>query len=332
MRLLIGIPALNEAASIGDVIAAIPRSIAGVDGIVALVVDDGSSDDTGAIARAHGATVVRHRRTLGLGHAFRTLQRQAVELGADVLVTLDGDGQFNPADIPALVEPILAGQADVCTASRFADPALIPAMPPVKRWGNDRVARIVSRLSGREFHDVSCGFRAYSREAVLRLTVHGAYTYTHETLLDLAAKGLAIREVPLRVRGERQHGKSRVASSVPRYALNTSGIMIRFYRDHRPLGVCVALAIPLAAAALVLFGVSLFEVLTTGYWLKWAAFFAGALVATAVSLLFFGFMADIASGLRRNQEEILYWLRRRASAQAAPSPASHRPSPPDRPA
>jgi glycosyltransferase involved in cell wall biosynthesis len=330
--LLIGIPALNEAASIGAVIAALPRSLPGVRRVAVVVVDDGSTDDTGAIARAQGASVIRHRRTLGLGRAFQSILRHAVESGADVLVTLDADGQFDPADIPALVESVLVGHADVCTASRFADPTLVPAMPAVKRWGNDRVAALVSQLSGREFRDVSCGFRAYSRDALLRLTVHGTFTYTHETLLDLTAKGLTIGEVPLRVRGERQHGQSRIASSVLRYALHTSSIMVRFYRDHEPIGVCVALAIPPAATALGLIAVSLREVMLTGYWLKWAAFSGGALLAVSAALVFFGFMADIASGLRRNQEEILYWLRRRASDEAAAALDADRSPPSDRPA
>lgn len=319
-NLVVGIPALNEAASIGTVIANIPRDIPGVGETTILVIDDGSSDETAAIAADAGARVVSHHRTLGLGNAFRTMLREAIGMGADVLVTIDADGQFDPGDIPVLVEPVLAGAAQVATASRFADADMTPNMPAIKKWGNRRVARLVSRLTGHEFHDVSCGFRAYSREALLQLTVQGAFTYTHETFLDLSAKDISIKEVPLRVRGEREFGESRMASSILRYAAQTSSIMVRFYRDQQPLKTCILLTVPLVVAGIVLLGVSLRDVLTTGVWLKWAAFLGGALLATSVAVVFLGFMADMASRLRKNQEEIIYWSRRIATDREARRP------------
>ena len=312
-RLVVGIPALNEAPSIGNVIRELPKPLDGIDEMIVLVIDDGSTDDTARLAREAGARVVSHHRRLGLGNAFQTMQREAIALGADILVTIDADGQFNPHDIPALIQPILANQANVCTASRFADTSKIPAMPAIKKWGNHRVARLVSQVSGRKFDDVSCGFRAYSREALLRLTVYGAFTYTHEALLDLAAKGVSIQEIPLHVRGVRQFGKSRMASNVFRYAAQTSSIIVRFYRDQQPLRVCLWLAIPLFIAGLELLALSVHELLVTGVWLKWAAFVGGGLWGVSLALIFFGFMADIASRQRRNQEEIIYWVRRAAT-------------------
>lgn len=311
MRLLVGIPALNEAATIAEVVGAVPRDLQGFDAVEVLVVDDGSSDDTSALAQGAGATVVRHRHNQGVGVAFHSMVRHALATGADLLVTIDGDGQFDPSHIGQLVAPILDGRSWVATASRFADPALVPNMPWVKKWGNARVAGLVSRMTGRRYADVSCGFRAYHRQALLRLTVHHAFTYTHETFIDLAVKGIPFVEVPLKVRGEREHGKSRVAASVLRYGGRTALIMLRTYRDYRPLQVFVAAAVPLIVAGIALMAWSLLTFRATGSWLKWAAFTGAAGLGVAVLLIFSGFLADMATRLRLNQEEILYWLRRR---------------------
>ncbi len=312
MRLLVGIPALNEAATIADVIARIPRDIPGVDEVIVTVVDDGSSDDTSELARAAGADVVRHHKNSGVGVAFQSMVRRAFERRADILCTIDGDGQFNPADIPKLIAPIVENTAVVCTASRFLDKDLVPQMPWVKIWGNHRVAGLVSALTGQNYADVSCGFRAYAREALLRLTVYQSFTYTHETFLDLAFKGIPIVELPMKVRGVREFGKSRVASSVLRYGFRTAAIMLRTYRDQRPLRLCLAIAGMMTILGLGFLGWSYAVVLQTGSWVKWAAFTGAACFAVAAATIFFGFMADMATRLRRNQEELLYWMRRAA--------------------
>jgi len=305
-------PAFNEAATVAEVIGRVPSSFVGVSEVRVVVVDDGSSDDTAALARQAGALVVRHPLNLGVGTAFQSQVRAALRLRADLLVTIDADGQFNPADIGTLIKPILDGEALVCTASRFADRALVPDMPWVKKWGNRRVSGLVSRMTGQKYHDVSCGFRAYAREALLQLTVRHSFTYTHETFLDLAAKRIPIKEVPLPVRGTREHGKSKVAKSVVRYGMRTAAIMLRTYRDQRPLSLCFALSVPCFLAGLALLTWSFGHLVAQGTWLKWAAFAGGGGFALGFAILFFGFMADIATRLRQNQEEVLYWLRRQA--------------------
>jgi len=324
MYMLVGIPAFNEAATIRDVIARIPKNLPGVDEIAVVVVDDGSTDATGVLAREAGATVLRHPSNSGVGVAFQTMVRHALATRADLLVTLDGDGQFNPADIGTLIEPILDGSALVCTASRFANPELVPHMPWIKKWGNRRVANMVNMLTGHRYADVSCGFRAYTREALLRLTVYQSFTYTHETFLDLAAKRIPIIEVPLAIRGVREHGKSKIASSVLRYGIRTAKIMLYTYRDQAPLRLCGWLALALSCIGLVLFGYSFYEFHVTASWLKWAAFAGASFLGTAVLTLFFGFMADIATRLRRNQEEILYWLRRNLDDGSQPARGARR--------
>jgi hypothetical protein len=179
---------------------------------------------------------------------------------------MDADGQFDANDIGALVAPILANEADFVTASRFKNPAYEPAMPGVKRWGNAVVARWISHMTGQDFADVSCGFRAYSRNAFLRLNLTGDFTYTHEVFLNLAFAGLRIQEVPARVRGKREHGKSRVAGNLFRYAWGAGGIILGTYRDYRPLRFFSIIALAcfgIGAAALGFLGL---------HWLRTGAF------------------------------------------------------------
>lgn len=308
--LLVGLPAYNEAATIANVIATVPRELPGIDEVQVVVADDGSSDGTGDVAREAGATLVRHAQNSGVGAAFQTIYRHAILVGADILVTIDADGQFDPADIPRLIAPILEGRALVCTASRFSDQSAIPQMPWVKKWGNRRVAKLVSSIAGRQYADVSCGFRAYAAEALRSLTVYHSFTYTHETFLDLAIKRISIEEVPLRVRGTREFGDSKVAANVLRYGWRTGTIILRTYRDHRPLRLCAWLATPFLLGGLGLIAYSARTFLYTGSWVKWAAFTGAAGCALAIAFVFFGFMVDIATRLRQNQEEIIYWLRR----------------------
>ena len=226
------IPALNEEATIGQVIAG---AVSVLDPSAyttnVIVVDDGSTDTTAEKARAEGADVVFHTVNRGVGRAFRTGVAAALRNGADIIVNMDADGQFDPAALPVLVEPIARDEADVVLASRFKDPALVPDMPWVKRKGNYWMSRIVGHVTGLELHDVSCGFRAFSREAGLRLNLFGSFTYTQESIIDLSVKGMRIREVPVVVRGVRAVGESRVASNLWRYGYRAACIILQAYRD-----------------------------------------------------------------------------------------------------
>lgn len=234
VRLVVAMPALNESATIQDVIRRIPESLPGVDSITVVVVDDGSSDSTADLARQVGAHVISHAYRQGVGAAFQTALRYAISERADLLATLDSDGQFNPEDLAELIEPVASGDADFSTASRFKDPALVPDMPGVKKWGNRQMSRLISRLAGQRFYDVSCGMRCYNREAMLSLNLLGKFTYTQEVFINLAFKHMRIAEIPLKIRGEREFGKSRVANSISRYAINTSKIIWSSYRDFKP--------------------------------------------------------------------------------------------------
>jgi len=255
VKLVVVIPCLNEAATIGEVIDAVPSKIDGISEICVIVVDDGSKDDTAAIARNRGAVIERHETNRGVGAAFGTGIDAALGVQADVIVNMDGDGQFNPADIPFLIDPILNQSADFVTCTRFRYPGYQPDMSPLKRWGNRMMCHIINHIIPQgPFSDVSCGFRAYSRETAMKLNLHGDFTYTQESFIDLANKHVRMVEVPLKVRGRRRHGTSRVASSLWRYGVRSGAIILRALRDTRPLQMFGCLAIILFALGVFLGG------------------------------------------------------------------------------
>src|SRR6478609_3595002 len=221
MKLVVTIPALNEEKTIYQVVSGVPRDIAGISETEVIVVNDGSTDATAKEALRAGAIVVSLPGKGGLGHVFRTGLERAMRRGAD---------------IAKLVKPLLEDKADFVTCSRFADPALRPTMPIVKYYGNQWVTSMINWIcGGTKFTDVSCGFRAFNREAAYRMTLFGRFTYTQECFIDLFSKGLRIAEVPLAVRGVREHGKSRIASSIFKYATNSFPIILRAMRDIQPL-------------------------------------------------------------------------------------------------
>lgn len=305
-------PALNEEASIAAVIQRIPRSIEGVASVEILVIDDGSTDATADIARANGASVISHGRNLGVGAALQTGLAEAIHRGIAIAVNIDSDGQFTPEDIPALAAPVLAGRADFVTASRFKDPALVPEMPRLKLWGNWGMSRIVSGLVGQQFADVSCGFRAYGREALLHLVLLGQFTYTQESFLILSRKGLRMIEMPLKVRGVREHGTSRVASNLFRYARRTLGIMWSFVRDYSP-GVLFNNAALLFLSASTGFATFfLWHRYTSGQFSPhiWAGFVAAFFFGLSALTFGLGQVAEMVARLRGVQERQLYLARR----------------------
>ena len=320
MKLVVTIPAQNEQKTIGQVVVGVPRDIPGIGEVEVIVLNDGSTDGTAETAEAAGAFVVNVRGRPGLGTIFRTGIERAMRRGADVIVNIDGDGQFDPRDIPKLVEPLLRDEADFVTCSRFADPELRPTMPRVKYWGNRAVTRIINWVcGGTSFTDVSCGFRAFNREAAYRLTLFGRFTYTQECFIDLFGKGLRIAEVPLRVRGVREHGKSRIASSIWKYATNSLPIILRAMRDIQPLkffgGIGLVLFIPGLLSGLFITGWYLYtgwvenRYRTTPFTSLITV--SGVLVTLAFVMGVLALLADMLGRHRRISEEMLYLQRRR---------------------
>jgi glycosyltransferase involved in cell wall biosynthesis len=312
MRLQVVIFAFNEEPTIEAVIRAVPRELDGVDEVRVTVIDDGSTDRTAEVARAAGAAVVSHGRNRGLGWAFQSGVREALAHDADILVTVDGDGQFDPQQIPELIAPILAGRAEMTTCSRFMDSALTPRMPRIKALGNHWVASLVSSLTGRRFFDVSCGYRAYNRECLITLNLMGRFTYTHEAIMEVTFKGLRVEEVPLPVQGVRSHGKSRIASSVLGYGWRTLRIMLGTLLNHRPhhlFGVAALLSLVVGVVLSILGSLTWF---TSGTFIKALMLTGGFFLGLSVVLALFGLQAR---AIRRNQfllESLLYELRTRS--------------------
>ena len=301
------LPALNEAEQIGEVIEAIPDF---ADFIV--VVDDGSTDRTVEIAREKGAHTVSHKTNRGVGAAFNTGVRTVLEMDVDIMVNMDADGQFNPDDIQKIVRPIINGEADFVTASRFIDKEFQPKMPAIKLMGNRFMSRFISRLTKQKFYDVSCGFRAYNRETLQRLNLYGDFTYTQETFIDLVFKNIEVLEVPVHVKVKREHGKSRVASNLFKYGYQTSKIIIRTFRDNKPFRLFGAISVisflvGLGFAVFLAIHYIKYGVFTPN---KWAGFAAGFFVVVGLLLLLIGFVLDMFARMRQVQEQILFELKK----------------------
>jgi glycosyltransferase involved in cell wall biosynthesis len=308
LHLLVALPALNEEKTVGQVIQRVPRKIPGVRVVDVLVVDDGSDDRTVEEAEQAGARVIRHSATRGVGGAFQSAVAYGLDQGADLIVSLDADGQFDAADIPALIAPVVAGEADFATASRFKDPALTPRMTRSKLWGNRFMSRLISRLTGQKFYDVSCGMRCYHRRAALQLYLLARFTYTQEVFLNLASRQVQMVEVPIRVRGEREFGRSRVAPSLWQYAFRTSAIIVRSYRDYWPLHFFGSIALGLFVVAIGLGTFFLHHYARTGQFRPhtWAAVGAGASFGLAVLMFHVGLIGDMLNRHRIYLEELLY--------------------------
>lgn len=312
MKVVVYLPALNESATIGAVLDGIPTRLPGIDSIRTIVVDDGSTDGTAQIAQRHGAAVVRHSRNLGTGRTFVSGVSAALRAGADIIVSMDADGQFRGEDVARLIAPIREGRADVALCSRFADGSLVGDMSWPKKAGNRLLTRAVSWIAGKRFTDVSCGFRAMSREAALRVDIHSDYEYIHESLLNWSRVGLTIEEVALPVLAERPVGESRIMQSVLRYGMRSGPVLIRATRDYSPMKFFGLLSL----AALVP-GV-LAGLFVTMHWLRTSETAPyTSLITISVGGVLLGLLlgvvallADLIARLRFQLEEMLYESRR----------------------
>jgi glycosyltransferase involved in cell wall biosynthesis len=316
MKLIILIPALNEAASIMTVVKSMPKQIEGVDQIKILVIDDGSKDDTAELVRSAGATVISHPFNQGVGKAFNTGLAAALEMGADVMVNIDADGQFSPEDIPLLIAPIVEGKADFVSGDRFrsTDGKLVRPdyMSKIKFWGNQRMSDLVGFVTGKRYDDVSCGFRAYSKEALMRLNLTGKFTYTQESFLDLANKGMGIKTIPVDVTYFPDR-KSRVAGSILKYMFQTAKIIFRAYRDYNPLKFFGLLGLIPLIISLITGVFVLIHYFTTGAFSPYifVAFAAVYLFTLGILLWVVGILADMFVRIRLNQEQLLYTEKKR---------------------
>lgn len=310
--IIVQIPAYNEENNIGKVIKEIPRKINDHE-VKILVIDDGSTDNTIQEAKNAGANYVfSNFKNRGLGWNFRKGIELCLKYGADIIVNIDGDGQFNSIDVSRLIKPILADEADMVTCSRFINPKLTKNMPWLKKWGNKRFTKLISRITGKKFTDTQCGFRAYSREAALRMNLRGKFTYTQEVFIDLVEKGMRIKEIPLEVTYFKNRNSNISRKLFKIYGLKSLAIIAKATRDTQPLTF-------FGMPALVIFSFGVIGGLISFiYWLT-------HLLTTPIRMLFnvsvffmiFGLslgilalIADMLKTIKTNQEEILYRLKK----------------------
>lgn len=310
MKLGIIIPALNEEKKISLTLAKIPKRINNIDEIKILVVDDGSTDNTSSMAKDSGAEVLKHNKNKGVGVAFQSGLEWALESKVDILVNIDADGQFNPDDIPTLIEPILNNETDVVVADRFND-GMPKDMPRGKYLGNKMMSYLISRLSGMELSDVSSGFRAFNKEAMFRLNLIGNFTYTQESILDLATKGLRIINQPVQVTYFKSR-KSRVASNLLSYAMKTSMIIFRSFRDYSPLKFFGFVGLILFLLGLLLDLFTFQHYLRSGGFSPYVSIILTGIYLNTIGfgIIVLGVIADMFDRVRRNQENILYLLKK----------------------
>ncbi len=318
--LVVTIPAQNEAPTIGRVVREIPRFIPGIRQIEVIVVDDASTDDTVAEAIAAGATVVSMVGRPGLGPVWRLGMERAIRRGADLVVNLDGDGQFNSRDVAEIVQPLIAGECDFVTCTRFAGDGPVGHMPRIKRWGNSIVVWLTNGVCGTEFTDVSCGFRAYNRESAYRLLQFGRWTYTEECIVYLSKRGLRLKEMSFAVLGEREFGESRVAGNVFYFASHLLHILARAVRDGNPLKFFGVMA-----SAVLMPGILMLAFLAV-WWLingstrpfAQVLTLGGAITLIGVLLAALALLADMVSRHRAIHEDLIYLARRRYYGRSRP--------------
>ena len=244
MKLIIQIPCLNEEKTLPGSIADLPKKIDGIDEIEILIIDDGSSDRTSAVAAELGVDhIVRNKNNKGLAKSFRIGLENCLKNGADIIVNTDGDNQYAGADIPKLIEPILKGQADIVIGDRQTDS--IPHFSGTKKLLQRFGSSIVARLAETEVPDTVSGFRAFNRDAAINLNVVSPFSYTVETLIQAGKKQMAITSVPIATNPKTR--ESRLFKSLSSFIGNQLSTIIRMYTMYQPLRVFFYIGVLISA-------------------------------------------------------------------------------------
>jgi glycosyltransferase involved in cell wall biosynthesis len=311
MKLIVQIPALNEAETLPKVIRSVPRTIPGVDRVEILVVDDGSKDGTSDVASEHGADyVVRHLAKKGLPLVFQTGIDAALQLGADIIVNIDGDGQYRGEEIPTLIAPILNHKANMVVGDRQT--STLEHFTGLKKVLQRFGSYVVRWASDTDVPDTVSGFRAFDREAALRLFVTTDFSYTIESLIQAGKRRLTVAYVPVSSDPTR---KSRLHRGNWDFVKRQASTILRTYATYEPLKSFTYLAAPWVIAGLLLLLRATYVYL--GRNLGFAQGENVQSLTAGVGFLMLGFLifaiglvSDRIGGIRRLQEELLYRQRR----------------------
>lgn len=307
-KLVIQIPCLNESQTLGPTINDLPREIPGVDVIEFLVIDDGSSDNTAEIAKQLGVHhIVRHIKNKGLAAAFKTGLEACLRLQADIIVNTDADNQYQGADIPKLIEPILAGRAELVIGDRGV--GSLPTFSYLKRRLQKFGSWVIGKASGLHTPDATSGFRALSRNAAMQTIVLSGYSYTLESLIQAGAYGIAVEFVPVGVNP--QSRPSRLMKSTWQYINTSSVAIVRAYTLYQPLRVYTILSALLIFLGVIpgvrfLYFLSIGQ--TTGH--VQSLILSAIFLITGFQALLVGVVSDLVGSNRKLLEEILARVRR----------------------
>jgi len=294
VKVVIQIPCLNEERTLPLVLEGIPRAIPGVDSIEVLIIDDGSTDRTVEVARRLGVRhFVHHTRNMGLGQSFHDGTLKALEMGADIVVNTDGDNQYPSERIGELVQPILNGEADIVIADRQTH--TISHFSPLKKRLQWFGSRVVNAAAGTELPDAASGFRAYSREALVRLNTVTRFSYCMETIIQAGNKRLAITSIPITTNPKTR--ESRLFNSMGQHVLQSGITIMRAYIMYRPIVIFTLPGVGLLLAALALFARYIFLFLFGsqhgGFYHTESLIVATSLLVVASLFFALGIIADL---------------------------------------
>jgi glycosyltransferase involved in cell wall biosynthesis len=307
-KLIIQIPCLNEAATLPATIADLPRSVPGVDIVEILVVDDGSRDNTADVARACGVDhVVRLRRNKGLAAAFMAGIDAALKQGADFIVNTDADNQYAGREIPKLLQPLITGQADIVIGDRNIRE--LEHMGWRKRQLQRLGSWVVRQVSNTSVPDTTSGFRGYTRDAALRMTIVSEFSYTLESIIQAGKKRMAIAHVPVDTNPRTR--ESRLFDSIFSYIKKSAATIVRIYAMYEPLKVFTYIGLVVFGAGVAGGLRFLYYYFTgTGYGHLQSLILSAVLLIVGFQILVIGLLADVISGIRKLLEDLLYRVRK----------------------
>ncbi len=308
MKLIIQIPCYNEEETIADTIVDIPRHIEGVDEVEVLVIDDGSEDRTIAIAKEAGVDhVIKNISNMGLAKAFLVGLDASLRLGADIIVNTDGDNQYQGSDIPKLIAPIMASEAEIVIGDRC--PGRNPDFTAGKRMFQKIGSMVVRYLSKIDVPDAVSGFRAFSRNAAMELNIVSTYSYTIETIIQAGRKQIAVSSVPIKTNPKTR--ESRLFSSIPEFMANQLNTMVRMYTMYQPLKVfCIIGFIFLLGGMIPSVRFLYFYLHGPGDGHVQSLILAAILFVVGFQVLTLGLIGDVIASNRKLIEETLLRIKR----------------------